>query len=39
MNNKPFIPIREVISYCPNSGIWNDLTPALKQRFFLCHWP
>jgi hypothetical protein len=37
--NKPFIPIREVIVYCPNSGIWNAMTPALKQQYFMCYWP
>lgn len=37
--NKPFIPVREVILYCPNSGIWNSMTPELKQRYFMCYWP
>jgi hypothetical protein len=36
---KPFIPIREVIVYCPNSGIWNAMTPELKRKYFVCYWP
>jgi len=35
---KPFIPIREVISYCPNSGIWNSMKPELKQKYFISFW-
>ena len=33
---KPFIPIREAILCCPNSGIWNAMTPELKQKYFMC---
>ncbi len=37
--NRPFIPVREVIVYCPNSGIWNAMAPALKRKYFMCYWP
>ncbi len=37
--SQPFIPIREVIIACPNSGIWNTMTPALKRKYFMCYWP
>jgi hypothetical protein len=30
--SRPFIPVREVIVYCPNSGIWNAMTPALNLK-------
>jgi hypothetical protein len=36
---KPFIPIREVMLYCPNSDIWNAMAPELKQKYFMCYWP
>lgn len=33
---EPFIRTREVILYCPNSDIWNAMTPELKQKYFMC---
>lgn len=38
-SRSPFIPIREVIMYCPNSGIWNAMTPKLREQYFMCYWP
>ncbi len=34
----PFIPVREVILYCPNYDIWNSMTPELKKKYFMCYW-
>lgn len=36
---RPFIPVREAIVACPNSGVWNALSPELKRRYFMCYWP
>jgi len=36
--NQAFIRTREVISYPPNSGYWNEMAPDVKHRHFIPYW-
>ncbi len=33
-----FIRTREVMCCCPNAPFWNDLAPAMKQKYFMPYW-
>ncbi len=37
-NQNPFIPRREVMINSAGATYWNNMSPDLKQRFFIAYW-